>query len=258
MTGRVAGKFALVTGAASGIGRATATLLAREGAKVVLCDVDSAGIEAAAREIGPSASAFKLDVTDPAQWDAALAHIVKTFGGINVLAHCAGVSLMKNIEETSLDDWRRVHAINLDALFIGTKAAIPLMRKADTPASIVMVSSSSGLRGKAKLAAYCSSKGGVRLLGKSVAAHLAKDNGKIRCNIVFPGTIDTPMVRKSFGVGLDEPDAERKILASTVGIPMGRLGEVNDIAYMILYLASDESKYVTGAEMVVDGGRTAV
>jgi NAD(P)-dependent dehydrogenase (short-subunit alcohol dehydrogenase family) len=257
MGNRVAGKIALVTGAASGLGRASAMLLAQEGAKVVLVDIDQAGLDAVAREIGPAAMPCKLDVTDASQWDAVLENTVANFGGLNVLVHCAGISLMKTIEETSFEEWRRVNAINLDAVFLGTKAAIPVMRRSGGLASIIMVSSSSGLRGKPKLAAYCASKGGVRLLGKSVALHLARDGGRIRCNVVFPGTIDTPMVRRSFGVADDSPEEMQKIMSGVAGIPVGRLGEPNDIGYMILYLASDESKYVTGAELVVDGGRTA-
>jgi NAD(P)-dependent dehydrogenase (short-subunit alcohol dehydrogenase family) len=164
---------------------------------------------------------------------------------------------MKDIEETSIEDWRRVNAVNLDAVFFGTKAAIPLIRRSGGLGSIIMVSSSSGLQGKPKLAAYCASKGGVRLLGKSVALHLAKEGGRIRCNVVFPGTVDTPMVRRSFGVANESPEEMKKIMTGVANIPMGHIGEANDIAYMILYLASDESKYVTGAELVVDGGRTA-
>jgi NAD(P)-dependent dehydrogenase (short-subunit alcohol dehydrogenase family) len=255
MTGRVAGKVALVTGGASGIGRATALLLAREGARVAVADIDANRARAVAAEIGAAAMALVLDVADPEAWPAAIKEIEERFGALNVLVHAAGMSLMKTVDELTVEEWRRVHAVNLDAIFLGTKAALPLMRRSG-PGSIVMVSSSSGLQGKARLPAYASSKGGVRLFGKSVAMQLAREGVQIRCNIVFPGTVDTPMVRRSFGLG-DGPEEAAKLLSQVTGIPLGRIGEADDIAYMILYLASDESKYVTGAEMVVDGGRTA-
>jgi 3(or 17)beta-hydroxysteroid dehydrogenase len=255
MSQRVAGKTAFVTGGASGIGRATCRLLVQEGARVVVADIDHERAGAVAAELGPAASALGLDVADPAQWANAMQAVERRFGALNVLVHCAGMSLLKTVDETTIEEWRQVHAVNLDAIFYGTKAALPLMRRSGA-GSIVMVSSSSGLQGKARLPAYASSKGGVRLFGKSVAMQLAREGGAIRCNIVFPGTIDTPMVRRSFGVGVD-PAGAQAVMSQVSGIPMGRVGQPDDIAYMILYLASDESSYVTGAEMVVDGGRTA-
>jgi NAD(P)-dependent dehydrogenase (short-subunit alcohol dehydrogenase family) len=131
------------------------------------------------------------------------------------------------------------------------------MRQSTRLGSIIMVSSTSGLRGKANTAAYCASKGGVRMLGKSVALHLAAEGGRIRCNIVFPGTVDTPMVRRSLGVSGESPEDMDKVIRGVAGIPMGHVGEADDIAHAVVYLASDESKYVTGAEIVIDGGRTA-
>lgn len=255
MSGRVAGKVALVTGGASGIGRATAMLLAREGAQVIVADIDADGARAVAAGIGPAAVAQVLDVADPDAWLAAIAAAEQRFGALNVLVHAAGMSLLKTVDELSVEEWRRVHAVNLDSMFFGSKAALPLMRRSG-PGSIIMVSSSSGLQGKARLPAYASSKAGVRMFGKSLAMQLAREGGQIRCNIVFPGTIDTPMVRRSFGLG-EGPEEGAKMLSQVTGIPLGRIGEADDIAYMILYLASDESKYVTGADMVVDGGRTA-
>jgi len=249
MTGRMQGKVAFITGAASGIGRASAELLAREGASVALADIDAAGLESVARAIGPAALAIPLDVTDPLAWKGALAGAQSRFGALHALVHSAGVSLMKPLESITIEDWRRVHAINLDALFYGTQAALPLLR-AGGGGSIVIVSSSSGLRGKPDLTAYCSSKGGARLFAKAVAMEQAREGGLIRCNSVHPGPVDTPMVRKSF------PTAESWARINS-RVPIGHVGQPMDIAYMVLYLASDESRYVTGAEFSADGGLTA-
>jgi NAD(P)-dependent dehydrogenase (short-subunit alcohol dehydrogenase family) len=249
MTGRMQGKAAFVTGAASGIGRASAELMAREGATVALADIDAAGVQAAARDIGQAALAVPLDVTDPVAWKAALATAHQRFGALHALVHSAGISFMKPLEDITLEDWRRVHAINLDALFYGTQAALPLLR-ASGGGSVVIVSSSSGLRGKPDLTAYCSSKGGARLFAKAVAMEQARDGGLIRCNSVHPGPVDTPMVRKSFPT----PEAWARI---NTRVPIGHVGQPMDIAYMVLYLASDESRYVTGAEFSADGGLTA-
>jgi 3(or 17)beta-hydroxysteroid dehydrogenase len=247
--GRVAGKVAFVTGAASGLGRASALLLAREGARVVLADVDRKGLDAAAKEIGSAALTFELDVTDPARWKDAITETRSRCGALHALVHSAGISIMKPLAETTLEDWRRTHAINTDAVFYGTKEALPVI-VASGGGSIVVISSSSGLRGKPLLSAYCSSKGASRLFAKAVAMECARDRNGVRCNSVHPGPIDTPMVRKSFPT----EEAWKRINERS---PLGQVGEPNDIAHLVVYLASDESKYVTGAEFSVDGGLTA-
>jgi 3(or 17)beta-hydroxysteroid dehydrogenase len=249
MAGRVAGKVAFITGAASGLGRASALLLAREGARVVLADIDRAGLDAAVREIGTAAFALELDVTDPERWHKAIAETRERCGALHALVHSAGISIMKPLAETTLEDWRRTHAINLDAVFYGTKEALPVIA-ASGGGSVVIISSSSGLRGKPLLAAYCSSKGGSRLFAKAVAMECARDRNGIRCNSVHPGPIDTPMVRKSF-------PTEESWKRINERVPLGQVGEPNDIANLVVYLASDESRFVTGAEFSVDGGLTA-
>ena len=254
--GRVEGKVALVTGAASGIGRATALRLAAEGARVVVTDRLVEAGEAVAAEIGPSAFFQPLDVTREAEWIAAMEATVRRFGRLDVLVNNAGVGVVKDIESTTLEEWRFVHAVNAEGVFLGCREAIKVMKGAAAGAggSIVNVSSIAGLVGEATLAAYCSSKGAVRLLTKSIAMHCAQRGYGIRCNSVHPSFIATPMVEAMIEASPDHDKARAQL---TRAAPLGRLGDVDDVAYLILYLASDESKFITGAEMVVDGGATA-
>lgn len=254
--GRVKGKVALVTGAAKGIGEACARLLAREGASVMIGDLDqSAGnvVAESIRREGGQADFFLQDVADEASWPAVLEATLARFGGLDVLVNNAGIALLKNVEQTSMDEWRRMMSVNLDAVFMGTKYCIPAM--AGRNASIINISSIEGLVGDAMLAAYNASKGGVRLFTKSAALHCARKGLKIRVNSVHPGSIWTPMVEtylKELG-----GDIDKKREAVGRQHPLGRLGEPLDIAYGVLYLASDESKFVTGSELVIDGGFTA-
>lgn len=254
--GRVQGKVALVTGAGLGLGRATSLLLAKEGAKLVVTDIDeklAANTAEAIAEAGGDALALRHDVSNPDDWPAVIAEIDKKFGRLDVLVNNAGIAIAKTIEDTTLAEWRRTMAINLDGVFLGCQAGIGLMKKSG--GSIVNLSSIDGIIGEADLAAYCASKGGVRTLTKAVAVHCAEQKYGIRCNSIHPGYIWTPQT-ENYLRDLGRLEEERVKALSRH--PIGFLGEPNDIAYMVLYLASDESKFVTGAEMVVDGGYLAV
>lgn len=250
---RVAGKVAIVTGAANGIGKATAILLAKEGAKVVVADLQEEAGQNTVAEIkaaGGEALFVKLNVTQEADWQNAIAAAEQTFGKLDVAVNNAGIAYDGTVESTSLEDWQRVQSINLNSVFLGTKYAVEAMKKAGG-GSIINLSSIEGLIGDPTLAAYNASKGGVRLFTKSAALHCAKSGYKIRVNSVHPGYIWTPMVQ---GLTKDTAEARQKLVDLH---PIGHLGEPNDIAYGILYLASDESKFMTGSELVIDGGYTA-
>ena len=253
--GRVAGKVALVTGGGMGLGRAAALMLAREGAKVVVTDVkDEEGAKVADEIVDSGGEAMFLhhDVAQEAEWDRVVRAAVERFGGLQILVNNAGVALGGDVEHTSLEDWRWLMSINLDGVFLGTKRAIAAMKP--TGGSIINLSSIEGIVGDANLAAYNASKGGVRILTKSSALYCAKAGLNIRVNSIHPGYIWTPMVEKHLST---EPDpAAAKAYAASLH-PVGHLGEPDDIAYGVLYLASDESKFVTGAELVIDGGYTA-
>ncbi|MCW0183273.1 glucose 1-dehydrogenase [Zavarzinia sp.] len=254
--GRVQGKVALITGAAKGIGRETALLLAREGARVAVTDVDEMEGGKVAEAIiaaGGEALFLKQDVADEAQWQAVVAAVVARFGALNILVNNAGVALSGSVEETSLEDWRWLMSINLDAVFLGTKHAILAMKETGG-GSIVNLSSIEGIIGDPNLAAYNASKGGVRIFTKSAALHCAKAGYKIRVNSVHPGYIWTPMV-EGFLNDTEDPAAGKEGLVALH--PIGHLGVAADIANGILYLASDESGFMTGSELVIDGGYTA-
>jgi NAD(P)-dependent dehydrogenase (short-subunit alcohol dehydrogenase family) len=251
--GKLTDKVAIVTGAAGGIGFATASLLIEEGARVVLTDVAAeAGAKAAAR-LGPQASFKPHDVTDAGQWERVVRETEAECGGLDILVNNAGIALLKDIETTSLEEWRKVHAVNLEGTFLGCKAAIGAMKRRGG-GSIVNVSSIAGMIGHHSLAAYCSSKGGVRLLTKSVALHCARRGYNIRCNSVHPSFAATPMVEAMIK---ESRDPEKMRDAVTRAAPLGRLAEPIDVARTILFLASDDSAFTTGGEFVVDGGATA-
>jgi NAD(P)-dependent dehydrogenase (short-subunit alcohol dehydrogenase family) len=262
MAGRVEGKIALITGGAQGLGEAAARMLAREGAKVVITDVNAKGAAAIAESINAqrkgAAIAVAHDVTQEDQWKAAVAQAEKAFGGLHILVNNAGIGLTKDLLDISLDEWRKVHAIDLDGVFMGCKAAIPLMAKTvkDTGlgGSIINISSISGIIAGHNMAAYNSAKAAVRHLSKSVALYCAKREMNIRSNSVHPVFIATPILDglvQRFG----KEEAYAKLGRQ---VPLGKIGEPDDIAYAILYLASDESKFVTGAELKVDGGISAM
>jgi 3(or 17)beta-hydroxysteroid dehydrogenase len=251
--GRASGKVALITGGASGLGRATAILMAKEGAKVAIADRNLDGARKVADEIGKDAIAVNLDVTSEQQWIAALDVVDAAFGRLNVMVHSAGVGVLKNVEDISVDEWHFVHNVNLHGPFLGIKHGLQRMRP-HAPGSIVIISSVSGIIAGHNMSAYNTSKAAARMLAKTTALHCAKRKYDIRCNSVHPTFIDTPMVQEMLVAGGD-PAAVRQKLESQV--PLGRLGEPSDVANCILYLASDESKFVTGAEFVIDGGITA-
>lgn len=250
---RVKDKIALITGGASGIGRATAKLLAAEGASVAVSDIDFDGAQATAGDIGGNAIALEHDVTDAASWENVLAETDDRLGGLHILVNCAGIVSLGTVEETTLEEWRRVHAVDLDSVFLGCKFAVPLIAR-HGGGSIVNLSSISGIVASHNLAAYNSAKAGVRHLTKSVALHCARQGYDIRCNSVHPAFIDTAMLDDILRRGSREEGLER--LARQV--PLGRVGEPDDVAWAVVYLASDETKFMTGAELVLDGGVSAM
>jgi len=257
--GRVNGKTAIVTGGASGIGRSCALRLAAEGAQVVVTDVQVDAGTLVVQEItesGGKATFLEHDVTSEDVWQNVVAETVSAHGGLDVLLNNAGIGIGGSIVDMSLADWRRQQAINLDGVFLGVKHAIPAMRESGG-GSIINISSVAGLKGAPNLAAYNATKGGVRLFTKGVALECAHNRWNIRVNSVHPGVIETPIWEKvnpefhqdgKNAVDLDE-------MAATV--PNGILGQPMDIANGVLFLASDESAYMTGTELVIDGGISA-
>ncbi|HCP01362.1 MAG: 3-beta hydroxysteroid dehydrogenase [Alphaproteobacteria bacterium] len=249
---RVSGKIALVTGGASGIGRASAIMLAREGARVAVSDINLDGAREVAAEIGDNAVAIVHDVTDETAWTMSLETVVAAFGGLQVLVNCAGAAISGTVEETSLEDWRDLHKLDLDSVFLGCKHAISYIAGSGG-GSIVNISSVSGIIAGHNLAAYNSAKAGVRHLTKSVALHCARQANNVRCNSVHPAFVDTPILdsilkRDTREEGLDRLAAQ---------IPLGIIGVPEDVAYAVVYLSSDESRFMTGSELVLDGGISA-
>lgn len=252
--GRVAGKVALVTGAARGIGEAIARLLVREGAKVVVSDIATDQGQAVADAIG--ATFLPLDVSDEGAWEAAMAVIEADYGRLDVLVNNAAITGLDEAlgpldpENISFYAWQHVHRVTLDGIFLGCKHAIGLMKKGS--GSIINISSRCGLVGVPMACAYASSKAAVRNHTKSVALYCTDQGYPIRCNCIFPAAILTPIWDPLLG---DLEQRRREILAHvSSNIPLGHMGEPNDVAYLALYLASDESKFMTGSELVIDGG----
>ena len=247
---RLQGKVALITGAARGQGAAEARLFAQEGAKVVLADVtDQEGIAVATEiaEEGADAIYVHLDVTNEAEWEAAIIETVSKFGKLDILVNNAGIWRRGHVTETSSEQWDSILDVNSKGVFLGTKAAIPEMRKAGG-GSIVNISSTAGLVGSRTSAAYSASKGAVRIFSKSTAIQYASEG--IRANSIHPGPIDTDMGDQVW------PDATSRE-ASISRTALARIGTAKDIAYGALYLASDEASFVTGSDLVIDGGVTA-
>jgi 3(or 17)beta-hydroxysteroid dehydrogenase len=254
--GRVQGKVAIVTGAALGIGAATATLLAREGASVVVTDIKDAEGEQVRGSIGGDASYAHHGVTDETSWMDLIASTMARFGRLDILVNNAGLGWPSNPEEETLERWRLLMSVNLEGVFLGIKHAISAMKaKQPSGGSIVNISSAYGIVGGPNVGAYNASKGAVRLYTKSVALYCAQAGLGIRVNSVHPGFIWTPMVEEFLREQGNELEAGRQALGSIH--PVGHVGQPQDIAYGVLYLASDESKFMTGAELVIDGGLTA-
>jgi 3(or 17)beta-hydroxysteroid dehydrogenase len=253
---RVKGKIALVTGAASGIGQAIAVLLAKEGAEVIIADIgETAGREVVDEINSEGGKAFfqVLDVTDEAGWATASAAVIERCGRLDILVNNAGVTERGNTEDITLSDWKTVIDVNLNGVFLGTQAAIEVMKSAGG-GSIINISSIEGMIGDADLSAYTASKGGVRSFTKSSALLCAREGYKIRINAINPGVILTALLDAHLA-NFEEPEPEYQRLASKH--PIGFLGSPQDVAYGVLYLASDESRFVTGTELVIDGGYTA-
>ncbi len=243
----------MVTGGASGLGRESALLFAAEGACVAVTDINEEGGRAVAAEIGDAAMFIAHDVTSEEQWIEAIGQTVAAFGGLHILVNSAGIGLTKTVEEIELEEWRRVHAIDLDSVFLGCKHAIPKMAKSGGGA-IVNISSVAGIIAGANMAAYNSAKAAVRHLSKSVALHCARKGYNIRSNSIHPAFIDTPILDKhkeKFGTEVALGKLARQI-------PLGRVGQPREVANAILFLASDESSFITGAELVIDGGISAM
>ena len=248
--GRLEGKTALVTGAASGIGLQTSIRLAEEGARVMMTDINLEKVRQQAEKIDANATFLKLDITEEEEWISVLDETVKRFDRLDILVNSAGMVLIADVEQITLEDWRKVHAVNLDGTFLGCKHGVRVMKEFGA-GSIINLSSVSGIIGGFNLAAYNSSKGAVRMLTKSVALHCARAGYGIRCNSIHPTFIETPMLESMI---LDSPDPEKARQTLVRQVPLRRIGKPEDVANMIVYLASDESTFVTGTEMVIDGG----
>ena len=259
MSGRVAGKAALITGAAGGLGQAMAWMLAREGAKVAVTDMNLDGARALAEAINAdhpgAAFAFAHDVTDEAQWIAVVDQAVAAMGGLSILINNAGIGgELLFAEQDSLENWRRVQAVNLESVMFGCKHAMAHLR-ASGAGSIVNISSVAGLAAAPGMGAYNATKAAVWMYTKTIALEAAKAGWNVRCNSVHPVFIRTPILDPFVAMaGGDEATAHQKLAR---GIPLKRIGEPDDVAWCVLYLASDESKFVTGAEFKIDGGMLA-
>ena len=254
--GRVKGKLALVTGAAQGLGAAIAESLASEGARVLLTDINAAGVRECAAGINalyPDTAFFlEHDVASESSWRDAIAAARHELDGLHILVNNAGIGSIASVEEESLETWRQVHAVDLDGVFLGCKYGLPLLAESGG-GSIINISSVSGIVASHNFAAYNSAKAAVRHLSKSVALHCAHTDNGVRCNSVHPAFIDTAILN-GFSGSVSRNEIIEKLSRQ---VPLGRIGEAQDVAYAVLYLASDESKFVTGTELVLDGGISA-
>lgn len=248
MTGRVAGKVALITGGASGVGRASALLLAREGARVVISDIDVENGRALAEEIGPAAFFIEHDASSEAGWTRVIETLRLRYGQLDILFNNAGILLKGDIEHTTYSDWQRVQRINSDSVFLGCQAGIALM-KDGVGGSIINMSSIAGVAGRDDYTAYSASKGAVAALSRTVAVLCRRRKYRIRCNSLHPDGILTPMTTATLPAGLDPwsltIDAD----------PMGRMCLPEDVAASVLFLASEESRAINGIELRIDSGQ---
>ena len=262
--GRLENRIAIVSGGGSGIGRGTAAALAAEGARVIVGDIDEKGAAESTAMIiakGGKAHTRALDVASEASWKTMIEFVEREFGALHIVVHNAGICISKPLLEMSLDAWRRQMSINLDGIFLGTKAALPLMARSGG-GSIVNISSVAGLKGISGMSGYCASKGGVRLFSKAVALECARLKNNVRVNSIHPGAIETPIWLKLGNDG-DMPvmddrrnsDAMEEVRAAgAAATPIGHAGIPADIAAGVVYLASDDSRFVTGSELIIDGG----
>ena len=249
---RLKDKKAFITGGAQGLGYAFAKTFLNEGARVVISDIQGDKVSQVSQELGCD-SGIAHDVTDPEQWASALARANASMNGIDILIHNAGIGSFANVETETLEGYRRVMAIDCESVFIGTQAALPYL-KDNAPASIVVISSVAGLTADANLMAYCTAKSAVAMLSKTVALHCARSGYDITCNSVHPVFTRTPIIEPMVAMKGSKEEGEK---ALTRGIPLKRLGEPEEVAAMVTYLASNESRFVTGAEFTIDGGMTA-
>ncbi|MEX1012096.1 MAG: glucose 1-dehydrogenase [Waddliaceae bacterium] len=252
---RLKGKVALITGAAQGIGKATALAFVSEGAQVIITDINDEAGRQVVEEIGSRSSYLHLDVRNESDWSNAIDYILREFKQLDIVVNNAGITGFyenagpQDPENASLESWREVHAVNNDGTFLGCKYAIYAMKQ--TGGAIVNVSSRSGLVGIPGAAAYAASKAAIRNHTKTVALYCCQQNYPIRCNSVHPAAILTPMWEPMLGTGQNREEVLQEISRD---IPMKKMGSADDVAHAILYLASDEAKYVTGIELSIDGG----
>lgn len=245
---RLEGKIAIVTGAASGLGKAIGETFAKEGAKVVLTDINSESVDELASSIGAHAMGLHQDVADPSRWQEVFDETQNTFGTPHILVNNAGLVIPATIEDCTLEQFRLTNAVMLEGVFLGCQTAVRAMKNNDQPSSIINLSSMAALQGYSAFLAYTAAKGGVRSMTKSVALHCKEQNYPIRCNSLHPAAIDTPMVRQA-SVG-----AEGEPTPATGMIPLGEMGHPNDVAELCVYLASDASRFMTAGEYPVDNG----
>jgi len=259
MGNRLAGKKAVITGGASGLGAAMARMYVSEGAQVALTDINVEGAKQVAAELNATrkgaASAFAHDVTNEQQWLSVLEQANTEMGGINILINNAGIGSMGSIEDESLANWDRVMRVDVDSVFLGCKHAIKFLKE-NAPAAIINMSSIAGLYAAGTMPAYNAAKAAVWLLSKSVALHCAASKYDIRSNSIHPVFIRTPIL-DGVGKALNVENVEQRDKLLARGIPLGRIGEPEDVAYAAVYLGSDEAKFITGIELKIDGGMSA-
>ena len=250
MSDRLKNKVGLITGAAQGLGREMAKMMIKHGAKILITDINEDALKETAKEL--SCGYLILDVTKENHWKVAIKKIEENEGSLNILVNNAGIGGGGDIENTDLDSWHQVHSVNLDSVFLGCKYAIPLMRDSGN-GSIINISSMSGIVASHNMSAYNSSKAAVRHLSKSVALHCAKSTNLVRCNSIHPVFTRTAMVQSMIDSAPDR-NIEEKLVKQ---IPLRKLAEPIDIANAAVFLASDESSFITGTELVIDGGLSA-
>lgn len=254
---RLSGKTALISGAASGIGAATAKKFVAEGARVAICDIQEEKGAALARGLGAAAAFIRLDVTSEASWNEAFQEAERKFGQLTTVVNSAGISIPATIENETLEGFRRTLAINLEGTFLGCKFGVAALKKAKG-AAIVNVASTLGARSGAIFPAYSASKGGVRLLTRAVALHCAEQAYNIRVNAILPGAIHTEMVEGYIAAGIAQGSTREAVIEGFASVhPMKRLGRPHEPADAIVFLASDEASFITGADLPVDGGYLA-